>query len=101
MSYVHVGDRSVVSTVQYTIFSSCRLLLRSLSGSPEDKCLVPLTIELRPPFDKSKGVYHGFLLPVTEVSSSIAFVSCLLYYIHKKYQLVVLRALDNVIQMGG
>ena len=43
------------------------MLLRSLSREPEDKCLIPLTIELRPTYDKEKGVYSGFLLPITEV----------------------------------
>ena len=45
--------------------------MKSLSGGHDNRCLVPLTIELRPTFDANKDVYSGFLLPVTQVRTFI------------------------------
>ena len=76
-AYTHIQTHalslslSLSLSLTHTHTHTHRMLLRSLSGSQEDKCLVPLTIELRPTFDKSKDVYYGFLLPVTEVVTNL------------------------------
>ena len=73
--YTSVHLNCLLFNVLNVLFISHRLLEYSESSPRQDnKCMIPLTIELRPDHNNSTAIqYTGFLLPISEVRMFTCF----------------------------